>query len=92
MAWALAPLLLVLDLFPLHCSLRTHSRLVLIQTSEGTHLSAISLKPPFVGVQMAQGLAKDEQEILRLLVQHVSRAFYEPRFTVVMDQLVRHPV
>ncbi|KAI0821884.1 TFIIE alpha subunit-domain-containing protein [Trametes gibbosa] len=41
---------------------------------------------------MASGLLKDEQETLRLLVQHVSRAFYEPRFTVVMDQLVRHPV
>ncbi|EIW54836.1 uncharacterized protein TRAVEDRAFT_30851 [Trametes versicolor FP-101664 SS1] len=41
---------------------------------------------------MASGLSKDEQETLRLLVQHVSRAFYEPRFTVVMDQLVRHPV
>ncbi|KAI0726537.1 TFIIE alpha subunit-domain-containing protein [Fomitopsis betulina] len=37
-------------------------------------------------------LSKDEQETLRLLVQHVSRAFYEPRFTVVMDQLARHPV
>ncbi|KAI0918341.1 hypothetical protein AcV5_002350 [Taiwanofungus camphoratus] len=37
-------------------------------------------------------LTKDEQETLRLLVQHVSRAFYEPKYTVVMDQLVRHPV
>ncbi|RPD63162.1 hypothetical protein L226DRAFT_528029 [Lentinus tigrinus ALCF2SS1-7] len=41
---------------------------------------------------MAQGLSKDEQETLRLLVQHVSRAFYEPKFTVVMDQLIRHPI
>ncbi|EJF56810.1 TFIIE alpha subunit-domain-containing protein [Dichomitus squalens] len=41
---------------------------------------------------MAQGLSKDEQETLRLLVQHVSRAFYEPKFTVVLDQLIRHPV
>ncbi|KAI0724337.1 TFIIE alpha subunit-domain-containing protein [Cerioporus squamosus] len=41
---------------------------------------------------MSQGLSKDEQETLRLLVQHVSRAFYEPKFTVVMDQLIRHPV
>ncbi|KAI1783309.1 TFIIE alpha subunit-domain-containing protein [Ganoderma leucocontextum] len=41
---------------------------------------------------MAQGLSKDEQETLRLLVQHASRAFYEPKFTVVMDQLIRHPV
>ncbi|CCM04771.1 uncharacterized protein FIBRA_06962 [Fibroporia radiculosa] len=32
-------------------------------------------------------LNKDEQETLRLLVQHVSRAFYEPKYTVVMDQL-----
>ncbi|KAI0717042.1 TFIIE alpha subunit-domain-containing protein [Earliella scabrosa] len=40
----------------------------------------------------AQGLSKDEQETLRLLVQHVSRAFYEPKFTVVMDQLIRHQV
>lgn len=37
-------------------------------------------------------LTKDEQETLRLLVQHVSRAFYEPKYTVVMDQLIRHPV
>ncbi|PCH35008.1 hypothetical protein WOLCODRAFT_139687 [Wolfiporia cocos MD-104 SS10] len=37
-------------------------------------------------------LNKDEQDTLRLLVQHVSRAFYEPKYTVVMDQLVRHPV
>ncbi|KAI0754207.1 TFIIE alpha subunit-domain-containing protein [Daedaleopsis nitida] len=41
---------------------------------------------------MAQGLSKDEQETLRLLVQHVSRAFYEPKFTIVMDQLIRHAV
>lgn len=41
---------------------------------------------------MAHGLSKDEQETLRLLVQYVSRAFYEPKFTVVMDQLIRHPV
>jgi len=37
-------------------------------------------------------LSKEDQEALRLLVQHVLRAFYEPRFTVVMDQLVRHMV
>ncbi|OCH85727.1 hypothetical protein OBBRIDRAFT_762535 [Obba rivulosa] len=37
-------------------------------------------------------LTKDEQETLRLLVQHVSRAFYEPKYTVVLDQLIRHPV
>ncbi|KAH9924074.1 TFIIE alpha subunit-domain-containing protein [Fomitopsis serialis] len=37
-------------------------------------------------------LSKDEQDTLRLLVQHVSRAFYEPKYTVVMDQLARHPV
>ncbi|KAI0337217.1 hypothetical protein BDW22DRAFT_1364381 [Trametopsis cervina] len=37
-------------------------------------------------------LAKEDQEALRLLVQHVLRAFYEPRFTVVVDQLVRHTV
>ncbi|KJA14953.1 hypothetical protein HYPSUDRAFT_208266 [Hypholoma sublateritium FD-334 SS-4] len=35
---------------------------------------------------------KDDQETLRLLVQHVSRAFYEPKFTIIMDQLARHPV
>ncbi|KAI0806213.1 TFIIE alpha subunit-domain-containing protein [Irpex lacteus] len=37
-------------------------------------------------------LSKEDQEALRLLVQHVLRAFYEPKFTVVMDQLVRHTV
>ncbi|KAJ8586326.1 hypothetical protein M405DRAFT_795743 [Rhizopogon salebrosus TDB-379] len=35
---------------------------------------------------------KDEQEALRLLVQHVSRGFYEPKFTIILDQLARHPV
>ncbi|TFK26129.1 hypothetical protein FA15DRAFT_667806 [Coprinopsis marcescibilis] len=35
---------------------------------------------------------KEEQETLRLLVQHVSRAFYEPKFTIILDQLARHPV
>ncbi|EGO03838.1 hypothetical protein SERLA73DRAFT_175515 [Serpula lacrymans var. lacrymans S7.3] len=35
---------------------------------------------------------KEEQETLRLLIQHVSRAFYEPKFTIIMDQLARHPV
>lgn len=52
---------------------------------------ALCIFAAFVAL-MASGLSKDEQETLRLLVQHVSRAFYEPRFTVVMDQLVRHPV
>ncbi|KAI0683872.1 TFIIE alpha subunit-domain-containing protein [Cytidiella melzeri] len=37
-------------------------------------------------------LSKEDQEALRLLVQHVLRAFYEPKFTVVMDQLIRHTV
>ncbi|KAL0959915.1 hypothetical protein HGRIS_011580 [Hohenbuehelia grisea] len=35
---------------------------------------------------------KEEQEILRLLVQHVSRSFYEPKYTIILDQLARHPV
>ncbi|KAM6503446.1 TFIIE alpha subunit domain containing protein [Amanita muscaria] len=35
---------------------------------------------------------KDDQEILRLLVQHVARSFYEPKYTIIMDQLSRHPV
>ncbi|KAH8113794.1 TFIIE alpha subunit-domain-containing protein [Phellopilus nigrolimitatus] len=35
---------------------------------------------------------KEDQETLRLLVQYVSRAFYEPKFVVIMDQLARHPV
>jgi transcription initiation factor TFIIE subunit alpha len=34
----------------------------------------------------------EDQETLRLLVQHVSRAFYEPKFTIILDQLARHPV
>jgi hypothetical protein len=41
------------------------------------------------GHQMA---TKDEQETLRLLVQHVSRAFYEPKYTIILDQLARNPV
>lgn len=35
---------------------------------------------------------KEDQETLRLLVQYVSRAFYEPKFTIIMDQLARNPV
>ncbi|KAK7462844.1 hypothetical protein VKT23_007420 [Stygiomarasmius scandens] len=35
---------------------------------------------------------QEEKEILRKLVQHVSRAFYEAKFTIIMDQLARHPV
>ncbi|TDL25233.1 hypothetical protein BD410DRAFT_743979 [Rickenella mellea] len=35
---------------------------------------------------------KEEQDSLRLLVQHVSRAFYEHKFVIIMDQLARHPV
>ncbi|KAJ7171666.1 TFIIE alpha subunit-domain-containing protein [Mycena crocata] len=35
---------------------------------------------------------KEDRETLRLLVQHVSRAFYEPKFTIIMDQLARHTV
>ncbi|GLB42191.1 putative TFIIE alpha subunit [Lyophyllum shimeji] len=34
----------------------------------------------------------EDRETLRLLVQHVSRAFYEPKYTIIMDQLARHPV
>jgi transcription initiation factor TFIIE subunit alpha len=36
--------------------------------------------------------SKEEQETLRRLVQHVSRAFYEPKLVVIMDQLARHAV
>ncbi|KAJ7136562.1 TFIIE alpha subunit-domain-containing protein [Mycena epipterygia] len=35
---------------------------------------------------------KEDRETLRLLVQHVSRAFYEPKYTIIMDQLARHTV
>lgn len=35
---------------------------------------------------------KEEQDALRLLVQHVSRGFYEPRFIIIMDMLARYPV
>ncbi|KXN91567.1 Transcription initiation factor IIE subunit alpha [Leucoagaricus sp. SymC.cos] len=35
---------------------------------------------------------KEDQETLRLLVQYVSRAFYEPKYIIIMDQLARHPV
>lgn len=36
--------------------------------------------------------SKEDQETLRILVQHVARAFYEPKYTIIMDQLSRHPV
>jgi len=35
---------------------------------------------------------KEDQDTLRLLVQHVSRAFYEAKYTIIMDQLARSPV
>ncbi len=35
---------------------------------------------------------KEEQEVLRLLVLHVSRAFYEAKYIIIMDQLSRHAV
>ncbi|KAK2461270.1 hypothetical protein APHAL10511_006797 [Amanita phalloides] len=35
---------------------------------------------------------KEDQEILRLLVQHVARSFYDPKYTIILDQLSRHPV
>ncbi|KAF8549041.1 hypothetical protein OG21DRAFT_1421978 [Imleria badia] len=35
---------------------------------------------------------KEERETLRLLVQHVARGFYEPKYIILLDQLARHPV
>ncbi|KAF8651404.1 hypothetical protein AX16_004797 [Volvariella volvacea WC 439] len=35
---------------------------------------------------------KEDQEVLRLLVQHVARGFYEPKFVIILDQLARYPV
>ena len=37
-------------------------------------------------------ITDEEQAALRLLVQHVTRAFYEPKYIIVMDQLARHQV
>ncbi|KAN0135599.1 TFIIE alpha subunit domain containing protein [Lactarius tabidus] len=37
-------------------------------------------------------LTEENKAALYLLVQHVTRAFYDPRFIVVMDQLARHQV
>ncbi|ETW77930.1 hypothetical protein HETIRDRAFT_126621 [Heterobasidion irregulare TC 32-1] len=37
-------------------------------------------------------ITDEDKAALRLLVQYVSRAFYEPKFIVVMDQLARHEV
>ncbi|KAF9010136.1 TFIIE alpha subunit-domain-containing protein [Cyathus striatus] len=34
----------------------------------------------------------EDKETLRLLVQHVGRAFYESRYTIILDQLARHAV
>ncbi|KAH8828787.1 TFIIE alpha subunit-domain-containing protein [Flagelloscypha sp. PMI_526] len=34
----------------------------------------------------------EDQDALRLLVQHVSRAFYEPKYVIILDQLARHAV
>ena len=53
-------------------------------------------RSPFGGPRALQEnhfmATKEDQEILRLLVQHVSRAFYESKYTIIMDQLARHPV
>ncbi|KAK0480599.1 TFIIE alpha subunit-domain-containing protein [Armillaria novae-zelandiae] len=35
---------------------------------------------------------KEDQETLRQLVLHVSRAFYKAQYIIIMDQLSRHPV
>ncbi|KAK0495917.1 TFIIE alpha subunit-domain-containing protein [Armillaria luteobubalina] len=35
---------------------------------------------------------KEDQEALRQLVLHVSRAFYKAQYIIIMDQLSRHPV
>ena len=37
-------------------------------------------------------LTEENKAALYLLIQHVTRAFYDPRFIVVMDQLARHQV
>ncbi|KAI0271489.1 TFIIE alpha subunit-domain-containing protein [Gloeopeniophorella convolvens] len=37
-------------------------------------------------------LTEDDKAALFLLIQHVTRAFYDPRYIVVMDQLARHQV
>ncbi|KAJ3845187.1 TFIIE alpha subunit-domain-containing protein [Lentinula raphanica] len=34
----------------------------------------------------------EEQDTLRLLVQHVARGFYEAKYVIILDQLARHPV
>ncbi|KAG7094953.1 hypothetical protein E1B28_005754 [Marasmius oreades] len=34
----------------------------------------------------------EERDVLKCLVQQVSRAFYEAKYTIIMDQLARHPV
>lgn len=35
---------------------------------------------------------KEDKEVLKLLVQRAARGFYEPKFTIALDQLVRHRV
>ena len=35
---------------------------------------------------------KEDQDTIRLLFQYLSRAFYEPKFTIIMDRLARNPV
>lgn len=42
--------------------------------------------------QPAAVLSDADRESLRLLAQHVARAFYDPRLVVVVDQLTRHTV
>ncbi|KAF9234217.1 hypothetical protein BU15DRAFT_90055 [Melanogaster broomeanus] len=35
---------------------------------------------------------KEDQEMLRLLVQHVARGFYETKYIIILDHLARHSV
>ncbi|KAI0048968.1 hypothetical protein FA95DRAFT_1489994 [Auriscalpium vulgare] len=37
-------------------------------------------------------LSEEEKGSLRLFVQHVTRAFYDPRYIAIMDQMARHQV
>ena len=47
---------------------------------------------PPASLSLSKMATKEDQDTLRLLVQYVSRAFYEPKFTIIMDQLARNPV
>lgn len=96
-----ADLLVIFATSPLSLDLLSSQSLVAIvghraflcairQSPGSTHTAGSFFVRPKISI--SKMATKEDQEILRLLVQYVSRAFYEPKYTIIMDQLARHAV